>query len=33
MSEDPYVYPGASVLRNKLGLTENASLEALERSR
>lgn len=31
MNDDPYVYPGTSVLRNKLGLTEAARLEAFER--
>jgi len=31
MSDDPYVYTGTSVLRNKLGLTDAASLAAFER--
>jgi cell filamentation protein len=31
MSGDPYVYSGTSVLRNKLGLTDAAHLEAFER--
>ncbi len=28
---DPYVYPGSSVLRNKLGVTDQAQFEAAER--
>jgi cell filamentation protein len=31
MSEDPYLYPATSVLRNKLGLTDARRLEAFER--
>lgn len=31
MSDDPYIYPGTAVLRNKLGLTDAASLAAFER--
>jgi len=31
MSEDPYVYPGTKVLRNKLDLRDPATLAALER--
>lgn len=31
MSEDPYVYPGTRVLRNKLGLTSAAELDFAER--
>lgn len=29
--EDPYLYPGTSVLRNKLGITDAARLDAIER--
>lgn len=32
MSEDPYVYPGTTVLRNKLGITDAAELDQVERS-
>ena len=31
MSEDPYVYPGTSVLRNRFGLTDAADLDRVER--
>jgi cell filamentation protein len=31
VTDDPYVYPGASVLRNKLGITNEAQLEYHER--
>ncbi len=31
MSDDPYVYPGTSVLRNKLGITDAGRLGAFER--
>ena len=32
MSEaDPYAYPGSTVLRNKLGLTDAAQLDRMER--
>lgn len=31
MNDDPYVYPGTLVLRNKLGLTNSARLNAFER--
>jgi cell filamentation protein len=29
--EDPYVYPGTSILRNRLGITDEAELERVER--
>jgi cell filamentation protein len=31
MSDDPYVYPGTKVLRNKLGIRDAEQLEAFER--
>lgn len=31
MSDDPYVYPGSSVLRNKLGIRDAGALDAVER--
>ncbi|HKS64546.1 MAG TPA: Fic family protein [Xanthobacteraceae bacterium] len=31
MNEDPYVYPGTSVLRNRFGLTDAADLDRVER--
>ncbi|MGE0715992.1 MAG: Fic/DOC family protein [Alphaproteobacteria bacterium] len=31
MTDDPYVYPGTSILRNRLGLTDAAALARLER--
>ena len=31
MSDDPYVYPGTSILRNKLGLHDVAELDRVER--
>jgi cell filamentation protein, protein adenylyltransferase len=31
MSDDPYVYPGTTILRNKLGIRDAATLDALER--
>jgi cell filamentation protein len=31
MSDDPYVYPGSSVLKNKIGLTSQAELDEAER--
>lgn len=31
MTEDPYVYSGTAILRNKLGITSAAELEAQER--
>jgi cell filamentation protein len=31
MSDDPYVYPGSKILRNKLGLRDAGQLEAFER--
>ncbi len=31
MIDDPYVYPGSTVLRNKLGITDESSLEFHER--
>ena len=30
MAEDPYVYPGTSVLRNRFGLRDQSRLDALE---
>lgn len=31
MSDDPYIYPGTSVLRNRLGIKESAELDRVER--
>lgn len=31
MSDDPYVYPGTSVLRNRLGIRESGELDRVER--
>jgi cell filamentation protein len=31
MTDDPYVYPGTTILRNKLGIRDAATLDALER--
>jgi cell filamentation protein len=31
MTDDPYVYAGSSVLKNRLGLTDQAALDAAER--
>lgn len=31
MSDDPYVYPGTSTLRNRFGLTNAADLDRVER--
>ena len=31
MSDDPYVYPGTTILRNKLGIRDAGQLEAFER--
>lgn len=31
MSSDPYLYPGTKILRNRLGLTDPARLDAFER--
>jgi cell filamentation protein len=31
MSDDPYTYPGTTILRNKLGIRDAGQLEALER--
>jgi len=31
MSEDPYVYPGTSVLRNKFGIRDSVQLDRVER--
>lgn len=31
MSDDPYLYPGTNVLRNKLGIRDEARLETVER--
>jgi cell filamentation protein len=33
MSDDPYVYPGTSVLRNKLGIRDEQELDYFERER
>jgi cell filamentation protein len=31
MSDDPYVYPGTSILRNKLGIRDEVELDRVER--
>ena len=31
MTDDPYIYAGSSVLKNRLGLTDRAALDAAER--
>jgi cell filamentation protein len=31
MTDDPYVYPGTTILRNKLGIIDSDELERAER--